>query len=79
MRASCGARGSVAQDVMINPLDSYNIRVVTPTSCDKYPGRYTSPYSAHRKDGMPSFAFLFPPLPSHMPVCYSTESRPVIV
>ncbi|CAP94009.1 Pc16g13390 [Penicillium rubens Wisconsin 54-1255] len=49
MRADSGAQGSAAQDIMINPLDSYNIRVVTPTSCDKYPGRYTSPYSAHRK------------------------------
>lgn len=60
MRANRDAQGSVAQDVMINPLDSYNIRVVTPTSCDKYPGRYTSPYSAHRKVGMPSFALLCP-------------------
>ncbi|KAJ5488231.1 hypothetical protein N7453_011685 [Penicillium expansum] len=39
MRATKGAQGSTAQDVMINPLDSYNIRVVTPTSCDKYPAK----------------------------------------
>ncbi|CAG8909680.1 unnamed protein product [Penicillium egyptiacum] len=46
MRVIRGAQGSAAQgvDVMIDPLDSYNIRVVTPTSCDKYPGQYTSPY-----------------------------------
>lgn len=45
MRANRATQGSTAQDVMINPLDSYNIRVVTPTSCDKYPGEYTFPYS----------------------------------
>ncbi|KXG46311.1 uncharacterized protein PGRI_051670 [Penicillium griseofulvum] len=39
MRANRGTKGAAAQDFMINSLDSYNIRVVTPTSCDKYPAK----------------------------------------
>ncbi|KAJ5551797.1 hypothetical protein N7535_000262 [Penicillium sp. DV-2018c] len=33
-------QSSSNRDVMINALDSYNIRVVTPTSCDKYPAKH---------------------------------------
>lgn len=34
-----GAQNSLAQDTMIH-FDAYNIRLDTPTSCDKYPGSY---------------------------------------
>lgn len=34
-----GAQNSLAQGTMIH-FDAYNIRLDTPTSCDKYPGSY---------------------------------------
>jgi Xaa-Pro dipeptidase len=51
-----GTQRSSTRDVMINALDSYNIRVVTPTSCDKYPGQSASSQSEDRKVGIPSLA-----------------------
>ncbi|EKV10486.1 Peptidase D, putative [Penicillium digitatum PHI26] len=58
MRATRGAQGPVAQDVMINPLDSYNICVVTPTSCDKYPAKHHARNVARKLGASSGLIFL---------------------
>ncbi|CAI7602515.1 unnamed protein product [Penicillium discolor] len=58
MRATRATQGSMAQDVMINPLDSYNIRVVTPTSCDKYPAKHHARNVARKLGASSGLIFL---------------------
>ncbi|KAJ5879886.1 hypothetical protein N7455_003351 [Penicillium solitum] len=58
MRATRATQGSTAQDVMINPLDSYNIRVVTPTSCDKYPAKHHARNVARKLGASSGLIFL---------------------
>ncbi|KAI2673788.1 uncharacterized protein N7518_006041 [Penicillium psychrosexuale] len=58
MRANRGAQGSTAQDVMISSLDSYNIRVVTPTSCDKYPAKHHARNVARKLGASSGLIFL---------------------
>ncbi|KAJ5365642.1 hypothetical protein N7517_008528 [Penicillium concentricum] len=58
MRATRGAKESATQDVMINSLGSYNIRVVTPTSCDKYPAKHHARNVARKLGASTGLIFL---------------------
>ncbi|KAJ5131300.1 uncharacterized protein N7515_007339 [Penicillium bovifimosum] len=58
MRSTAGVKGSQTRDVMINALDSYNIRVVTPTSCDKYPAKHHARNVARKLGASSGLIFL---------------------
>ncbi|KAJ5767395.1 uncharacterized protein N7511_005011 [Penicillium nucicola] len=53
-----GSRGSSLAEIMINSVDSYDIRLSTPTSCDKYPAKHHARNVARKLKASSGLIFL---------------------